>query len=173
LALGYRLTIPETPRFTFDVEKDFSKAVKDTGTVLAMNKAAEQHVHSGSRSSDETFDDVSMPNAITPGKLPKPVRPNPATKTETASSWADFKGHFGQWRNLRVLLGCCITWFALDVAFYGINLNQSVVLEAIGYAPRNAPAYDTLFSLALGNLLINLMGTGNQRNRGPLNTYPA
>lgn len=79
---------------------------------------------------------------------------------ETHSSWSAFKQYFGQWVNLKVLLGCSIAWFALDVAFYGINLNQSVVLTAIGYAPKGASPFDTLFSLSVGNLIINLMGTG-------------
>jgi PHS family inorganic phosphate transporter-like MFS transporter len=78
----------------------------------------------------------------------------------------DFRRYFGQWKNLKVLLGCSITWFALDVAFYGVNLNQSVVLQAIGYSPANASAYDTLYSLAVGNLIINLMGTGTHFNSG-------
>jgi hypothetical protein len=38
-ALGYRLTIPETPRFTFDVEKDYDKAIRDAKTVLQMNQS--------------------------------------------------------------------------------------------------------------------------------------
>ncbi|KAJ2387125.1 hypothetical protein GGI23_006347, partial [Coemansia sp. RSA 2559] len=43
-----------------------------------------------------------------------------------------FGQYFGQWKNLKVLLGTSIAWFAVDVAFYGINLNSSVVISAIG-----------------------------------------
>jgi hypothetical protein len=32
-----------------------------------------------------------------------------------------------------VLIGCAGAWFMLDVAFYGLGLNQSIVLTAIGF----------------------------------------
>jgi len=31
------------------------------------------------------------------------------------ASWADFRRHFGQWKNGKVLLGTSWSWFALDV----------------------------------------------------------
>lgn len=34
-----------------------------------------------------------------------------------------FRQHFGKWRNLKILLGVSVSWFALDVGFYGTNLN--------------------------------------------------
>lgn len=66
---------------------------------------------------------------------------------------------FKKWKNLRVLLGCSISWFALDVAFYGSNLNQSVVLEEIGFSPVESNPYNELKRLILGNLVIVFFGT--------------
>jgi PHS family inorganic phosphate transporter-like MFS transporter len=31
-------------------------------------------------------------------------------------SWADFRAHFGQWKNMEVLIGTFLSWFALDVS---------------------------------------------------------
>jgi PHS family inorganic phosphate transporter-like MFS transporter len=56
------------------------------------------------------------------------------------------------------LLGTSVTWFALDVAFYGINLNNPTILKAIGFTNNGTP-YDALSSAALGNFVIVLLGT--------------
>lgn len=50
------------------------------------------------------------------------------------ASFREFCKHFSKWKNLKVLLGTSITWFTLDVAFYGINLNTGIIIEAIGFA---------------------------------------
>jgi PHS family inorganic phosphate transporter-like MFS transporter len=50
-----------------------------------------------------------------------------------SASWPDVLSYFGRWKNLRVLLGTTLSWFFLDLAFYGLALNNTVVLEAIGY----------------------------------------
>ncbi|KAJ1679084.1 hypothetical protein EV182_002761, partial [Spiromyces aspiralis] len=72
-----------------------------------------------------------------------------------------FRQYFSQWRNLKILLGTSISWFALDVAFYGINLNSSIVINAIGFSGSliNDPPYHVLTRNALGSLIINLLGS--------------
>ncbi|CAF3345138.1 unnamed protein product [Rotaria sp. Silwood2] len=64
----------------------------------------------------------------------------------------DFRIYFSQWRNLKVLIGTCSTWFLLDIAFYGLSLNQSIVISAIGFAPDTTKAspWETLFKQAAG-----------------------
>jgi len=34
---------------------------------------------------------------------------------------------------MKILLGTSVTWFALDVAFYGINLNTPTILRALDF----------------------------------------
>jgi PHS family inorganic phosphate transporter-like MFS transporter len=71
-----------------------------------------------------------------------------------------FRAHFRQWRNLKVLLGCALSWFFLDVAFYGLGLNQALTLQAAGFAADpNASPYETLFTLALGSFVIAMAGS--------------
>ncbi|KAG6896854.1 hypothetical protein C0993_007978 [Termitomyces sp. T159_Od127] len=86
LALYFRLTIPETPRFTMDIERNIQKASDDIRNVLTTGTS--------------TID----PNA--------PVHRVNAPK----ASWADFCAYFGHWRNGKVLLGTAWSWFALDVS---------------------------------------------------------
>lgn len=40
-----------------------------------------------------------------------------------------------------------------DTAYYGINLNQSVVLTRIGYA-KGATPWETLYKTAIGNIIV-------------------
>lgn len=86
IALYFRLTIPETPRYTMDVERNVTKATADAELYLATGGHRED--------SDAVVERVEMPKA----------------------SWADFCRHFGQWKNGKVLFGTAFSWFALDVS---------------------------------------------------------
>ncbi|KAJ1851866.1 hypothetical protein LPJ76_005837 [Coemansia sp. RSA 638] len=72
-----------------------------------------------------------------------------------------FGQYFSEWRHLKVLLGTSIAWFALDVAFYGINLNSAVVIDAIGFAGdlyKDKPSHFIIRN-CLGNIIINILGS--------------
>lgn len=112
IALYFRLTIPETPRYTFDVARDSEKAVEDV-------KAYQAGKHEG------------HPDEISRAAVLQDSRARLATPK---ASWSDFWRHYSQWRHGKVLLGTAGSWFFLDVAFYGLGLNNSIILTAIGYA---------------------------------------
>jgi len=65
--------------------------------------------------------------------------------------------HYSQWKNGKVLLGTAGSWFFLDVAFYGLSLNNSVILAAIGYS-SGATVYDIFYNTAVGNIIIVCAG---------------
>jgi len=135
LALYFRLTIPETPRYTMDVENDVKKATQDITSYLKKDD-------------DTKHETDAQVNQI---QAPK-------------SSWADFTNYFGKWSNGKVLLGTSMSWFALDIAFYGIGLNNGIILKAIGYANSTDPdfnkkAFLSLYNTAIGNIIITAMGT--------------
>jgi hypothetical protein len=65
--------------------------------------------------------------------------------------------YFSEWRHLKILIGTASTWFLLDIAFYGTNLNQSVLLADIGYS-TGSTRYKTLMKNAVGNLIIAVSG---------------
>ena len=68
-----------------------------------------------------------------------------------------FFEYFSEWRHLKTLIGTASTWFLMDVAFYGTNLNQSVILTDIGFS-KGANEYETLKRNAIGNLIIAVAG---------------
>jgi MFS transporter, PHS family, inorganic phosphate transporter len=77
--------------------------------------------------------------------------------TTPKASFKDFFTYYGKWRNFKVLLGAAGSWFVLDVAFYGLGLNSSTVLTAIGYA-TGANVYETLYNLGAGNAILVCAG---------------
>lgn len=132
-ALYFRLTIPETPRYTMDIERNVKQASQDVDTYLTTG----------------TF--VVDPDA--------PVQRVEAPK----ASSRDFFRHYGQWKNGKVLLGCAWSWFALDVAFYGLGLNSSIVLTQIGFGSATTgtaaeKVYTNLHNVAVGNMILAAAG---------------
>ncbi|KAK4509165.1 ferroxidase fet3 [Mucor velutinosus] len=131
-ALYYRLTIPETPRYTMDIENKFEKGISD----------AKAFIEKGAASGDYTEETAVQVVHDGPPK----------------ATWKDFCQHFGQWKYGRVLFGTAYSWFALDVAWYGLGLNNSIILNNIGFA-GGPDAYNAVFRTCVGNVIINLLGS--------------
>ncbi|KAI0876250.1 major facilitator superfamily domain-containing protein [Hypoxylon argillaceum] len=161
IALYYRLTIPETPAYynfpnshisrlkiktvitdfgrysTFDVSRDVEKAAEDVKAYM-------------SGKSEGLPDDVSrVQNRIAAQEqmqIPK-------------ASWSDFFRHYSIRKNAILLFGTAGSWFLLDVAFYGVSLNNASILETIGYSTNGTKTtYDFLYKTSIGNLIIVLAG---------------
>lgn len=130
-ALYYRLTIPETPRFTIDVEQKVEKGIRD----------AKAFIEKGASAGDYT-DNIAVARI----------------ESSPKASWTDFCRHFGHWQNGKVLFGAAYSWFALDVAWYGLGLNNSIILSNIGFGSDSDP-YTAVFRTCVGNIIINLLGS--------------
>ena len=46
----------------------------------------------------------------------------------------------------------------MDIAFYGTNLNQALILSSMGFAPEDEAPWDTLFKQSIGNLILSGLG---------------
>ncbi|KAH8819766.1 putative inorganic phosphate transporter PHO84 [Xylogone sp. PMI_703] len=136
IALYYRLTIPETPRYTFDVARDVEKAGQDINTYIS-GKQGEGNV-------DEIRRATTMVEQSGALEIPK-------------ASWSDFWRHYSQWKYGKILLGTAGSWFFLDVAYYGLGLNNSIILGAIGYS-GGKNMYEIFYRTAVGNLIITCAG---------------
>ncbi|KAI9666431.1 MAG: acid phosphatase pho5 [Bathelium mastoideum] len=135
IALYYRLTIPETPRYTFDVSRDVVKAGSDIKAYLSDKPEG-------------------LPDEITRVQT---IRESSEALEVPQASWRDFIQHYSQWKHGKVLLGTAGSWFFLDVAFYGLSLNNTIFLQTIGFANGNT-VYETFYNTAVGNLIIVLAG---------------
>jgi PHS family inorganic phosphate transporter-like MFS transporter len=134
-ALYFRLTIPETPRYTFDIARDVEQATVDAKAYLSGQ-------HGGQ------VDELRRAQAIQ----------HAAESVIPKASWADFLAYYSKWKNAKVLIGTAGSWFFLDIAFYGLGLNNSVILSAIGYT-GGSNVYQVLFNNAIGNIIIVCAGT--------------
>lgn len=120
IALYYRLTIAESPRYSLDVdENDQLQKVADAEAAI-----------------DVEAREIAPPKA----------------------SFKDFWRHFGQWKYGKILLGTAGSWFMLDVAYYGLNLNTATILQTIGYA-SDKNVYKSLYNSAAGNLILICAGS--------------
>ncbi|KAK1708339.1 H+ symporter [Colletotrichum lupini] len=135
IALYYRITIPETPRYTFDVEQDVEKADADIRAYMA------------SKSKGDYDTDLQF-------KMKKETGPGYNTP---AASWPDAWAYFTQWKHFKMLLSTAFSWFFLDLAFYGLGLNSTVVLQTIGYAD-GANFYKRLHNQAVGLIILACAG---------------
>jgi PHS family inorganic phosphate transporter-like MFS transporter len=90
-ALYYRVTIPETPRYTFDVAHDVEKADADIKAYMASK-------------SEGYVDPIQQARML---KIASPSLNIPA------ASWADMYSYFSQIKNLKVLIGTTLSWFFL------------------------------------------------------------
>jgi MFS transporter, PHS family, inorganic phosphate transporter len=92
LALYFRLTLPETPRYTFDIKNDIEKADLDIRSYMAIK------LKTGTSS-----EVPAMP--MHGGHL--------RTLDIPQASWNDARDFFGKWKNLRSLIGVTLSWFFL------------------------------------------------------------
>ncbi|KAF7375040.1 Inorganic phosphate transporter [Mycena sanguinolenta] len=141
IALYYRLTIPETPRFTMDIERNILQATDDINGVLSTG-----HFN---HDPDTVVQRVDAPRA----------------------SRRDFKRYFGQWQNGKALFGAAYSWFALDVSVLPplkgtLGIYQSLhnvtvgnlIFSAAGLIPGYWVAF--IFIDSWGRKPIQLMGFG-------------
>ena len=132
-----RLTIPETPRYTFDVARDVEKAGDDVKAYISGKHEGDSDEVARAQTSLAAKDNLDVPKA----------------------GFKDFCRHYSKTKNFLLLLGTAGSWFCLDVAFYGLSLNNATILSVIGYSTKNAHnVYEVLFNTAVGNLIIVLAG---------------
>ncbi|KAJ3531502.1 hypothetical protein NMY22_g8131 [Coprinellus aureogranulatus] len=70
----------------------------------------------------------------------------------------EFLRYFTRWENAKLLFATSASWFLLDIAFYGINLNQNVVLQQIGFDGATGTPWHKLFRVSTGNIIITVLG---------------
>ncbi|KAG0648410.1 Inorganic phosphate transporter [Hyphodiscus hymeniophilus] len=174
VAIVFRLTIPESPRFTLDVDHDGARALRDTQKYYnirrtSTNGSSNRHY---AVYTDDIEDDAGMqqiPRAAINNET-NPHSQNLDQEThETAAnhesfsdddddsmqiqelaeaesqdqegdkkaglpdpfSVAELRRFFWTEGNLKYLLGTSVTWFLLDLAFYGLGINNPRVIAQI------------------------------------------
>ncbi|KAL8947610.1 MAG: hypothetical protein Q9183_007768, partial [Haloplaca sp. 2 TL-2023] len=124
------------PGYTFNVARNDETAGEDTKACIQGK-------------SEDHPDGISRVQAMreAEGRLERPK-----------ASFHDFVAHYKQWKFGKVLLGTAGSRFFLDVAFRGLGLNNSIILDAIGYSKGDS-MYEIFRRTAVGNLILVCAGT--------------
>ncbi|KAI0345474.1 MFS general substrate transporter [Trametopsis cervina] len=145
--LYQRLTLPESKKF------EASRKANDSEEGLAGKEGLEGK---GGKDGKVVEKEVSRGSGSAESETVAPKTKQVANAKK--AHWAEFARYFSEWRHLKNLLGTCLCWFLLDIAFYGINLNQNVVLQQIGFDGKSGSAWNRLFKISIGNLIITALG---------------
>jgi len=78
-------------------------------------------------------------------------------KAGRSQAWADFREYFSEWRHLKILIGTTVSWFLLDLIFYGISLNQSLFIAALDDSSSKIP-WEFLWQQGVANIVIAIGG---------------
>lgn len=92
-ALYYRITIPETPRYTFDIARDIEKADADIKAYVNNKKEGEVDPISQQKTKQRIGKHLSSPKA----------------------SWPDVFAYFSQWKNFKIIFATTSSWFLLGM----------------------------------------------------------
>jgi PHS family inorganic phosphate transporter-like MFS transporter len=109
VALYFRLTLPESVRYTLDVKGDEISAEADTNRFLSGRFGS-------ARSTRIVREEADLP-------FPK-------------ASLRDFITYFGKWKTGKVLLGTALSWLLLDVSFVSSQLVESNFSTALASTDR-------------------------------------
>ncbi|KAG0212729.1 Inorganic phosphate transporter pho84 [Mortierella sp. GBA30] len=172
VAVYFRLTIPETPRFVMDVENNLNKAERDVANVLKTRNALQSDrdvfedrntqfnmVHPRKSSSGRIDAGTERDNGPSVSSYPMFHNSRDNQKPSNAGSLRDFVRYFSRWETFKVLLGTSMTWFALDVAFYGIGLNNTYILSTIHFGNDDeSDPYHRMWNATVGQVIIVFLG---------------
>ncbi|GLB45269.1 putative sugar (and other) transporter [Lyophyllum shimeji] len=153
--LYQRLTLPESTRFKASQKLINARSAAEEGDAIAEIKKAQagDDIKFGRQTPGNSNEKLES----TPSKSDEDTAPPEEVATKKAH-FADFVKYFSEWRHAKLLIGTCTCWFLLDIAFYGINLNQNVVLQQIGYDGTTGTPWNRLFKISTGNMIITALG---------------
>jgi PHS family inorganic phosphate transporter-like MFS transporter len=145
--LYQRLTLPESTRY----ENTKSTQNSESGSVTTATKRKQDpqsdqsdgSSRKGANESDSNLDKGDDDPEVPPKKK---------------AHFKEVLAYFREWRHLRLIIGAASCWFLVDVSFYGINLNQNVVLQQIGFDGSSGTPWERLFKIATGNIIITVLG---------------
>ncbi|KKK12037.1 hypothetical protein ARAM_000989 [Aspergillus rambellii] len=137
IALWFRLTIIESPRYTAEVTHDSLQAAADVSYFFQSTDASVPMLNQGEMS---RVDSVALSPTHTASDFTAPSIRSVRLGSEEGSPPVDlrtfltaFKSFVGNPRAFRVLFATCLCWFCLDLPFYGLGLISPRVINTIWY----------------------------------------
>ncbi|KAM0110789.1 hypothetical protein ACP6JB_003576 [Aspergillus fumigatus] len=159
IALWFRLTIIESPRYTAEVTKDSLQAVNDVSQFYQRVSIDSASVNSVEPPSPESGSFRLSATQSVDHQPDRPASAAPFAEQDAASPLAilnDFKHFFGQKDNFRKLAATSLCWFCLDLPFYGLGLISPRITRIIWFGsklPRTS-LYQLLFQTAYQSTVV-------------------
>ncbi|KAH5621415.1 hypothetical protein HBI23_240340 [Parastagonospora nodorum] len=160
IALIFRFTIPESPRYTLDILQNTRATLEDTANYFDAPELHAEHgpvemfpirpeIHVSPRTSicsgigpDEIIEDDSdsdrrPSDAHLRQPSPEPdLPPGDPNFVPPLASWTDANKFFIAEGNWQYLLGTSLAWLFLDFAFYGLGLSSPQIVSNIWGDPK-------------------------------------
>ncbi|RAL16226.1 inorganic phosphate transporter, partial [Aspergillus homomorphus CBS 101889] len=158
VAIWFRMTIIESPRFTADVMNNSLQAAADVSqfyrsTELPATSMSSLERDSISLTQTHTREDGTISPVIS--------RDSGSITSENvahsrANLWKDFKLFLKQGHNLRTLVATSLCWFCLDLPFYGLGLMNAEIINTIWYGKNIQPAgkYQYLLRVSYQSIVV-------------------
>jgi PHS family inorganic phosphate transporter-like MFS transporter len=177
VALAFRFTIPESPRYKLDVLRNVQTVFEDTknyfggpevdaegGELEILPTTPVPPTRRSSVSSiapDDVVDSDSesehRPSSTRQRSTSQVVQlpPGDPNFVPPLASWADAKNFFITEGNWQYLLGTSLSWLFLDFAFYGLGLSSPDIVRHIWEDPKNERT--SVFTVLTNNSLHTLV----------------
>jgi len=137
VAIIFRFTITDPGRYTLDVQNEGERAVSDTDS------------HFGRMSHESLLEMQQMHQEPIPQDEPLP----PQFTIDGIMQYFYVEG------NWRYLAGCCFCWFALDIAFFGLGMNNPKTLSVIWEQASTGPMHPLLLKDSMRSLITVSIGS--------------
>ncbi|KAL3455767.1 major facilitator superfamily domain-containing protein [Aspergillus heterothallicus] len=158
IALWFRLTIVESPRYTAEVTQNSLQAAADVSyffrsgedvAIPEMRQAAEENGISPTTTRPDSY-----PSSINSSR--SSVAEEAIPRVDLATFWTAFKAFAARPRTFRLLFATCSCWFFLDLPFYGLGLISPDVIRTIwsGSNTHDPPLYDSYFQISYRSMVV-------------------
>ncbi|KAJ7681559.1 inorganic phosphate transporter [Mycena rosella] len=137
--LYQRLTLPESTRFIASKNQDVAKQKEE--------QVAAAEAHSAEEPKKGADGEVEVAEVL-----------------KKKAHFREFLVYFSEWRHAKLLIGTCVCWFLLDIACVTIRWilrhqpKPNVVLEEINFDGKTGSAWEKLFKVSTGNIIITALG---------------
>ncbi|KAF2200035.1 MFS general substrate transporter [Delitschia confertaspora ATCC 74209] len=177
IALLFRFTIPESPRYKLDVLRNVQTVFEDTrdyfgapeldtegGEMDILSTVPTQNDASSEIAPEEVIDNTSEDGSAEQTRVhlrtrhavePVQLLPGDPNFVPPLASWKDAKQFFIEEGNWVYLLGTSLSWLFLDFAFYGLGLSSPEIVRHIWQDPKGGRS--NVFSSLRDNSLHTLV----------------
>ncbi|KAJ0415161.1 major facilitator superfamily domain-containing protein [Aspergillus carlsbadensis] len=157
IALWFRLTIVESPRYTAEVTQNSLQAAADASYFFRSDDDVPEPPMR------QVTEDGISPTTTRPDSYPSSINSSHSSAGHVISPpvdlpqfWTAFKAFAIKPRAARLLFATCSCWFLLDIPFCGLGLLSPDIIRTIwsGSDTKDPPLYDSYFQNSYRSMVV-------------------